>query len=139
MWRWIGKSIWREGVEPEVLARYLNTSNPLMRSASSYPVKLNFASEHLAAISTSCLLHLICVFLLQRAVFLCFMRLPVGMCILYKSHWGSESFPSWATATLDLKWQYMKCPRSLPALCPTAGHPGTGHLTSCSNLGKDTT
>ena len=33
----------------------------------------------------------------------------------------------------------MKCYRSLPALCPTAGQTSTGHLTNWSTLEKDTT
>ena len=42
--------------------RYLNTSTPSMCSASSSPVRLNVASEHLYAINVSLLCYLIWVF-----------------------------------------------------------------------------
>ena len=79
------------------------------------------------------------VLLLQGAVLLCLMIRPDGMCIPNKSHQGSGSFPSWTTATLDLKWRYMKFSQSLPKLYTTAGHPGTEHFTSCNTLEKYTT
>ena len=61
------------------------------------------------------------------------------MCIPHNSQQGSVSVPYWATATLDLKWEYMEFLWSLPVLSATNGHPGTGHFTSCNTLGKDTT
>ena len=106
------------------LPRYLNLSTPPICSAYSAPVRLNVAYKHLAVIDTSCLLHLIWVFLFQRVVLLCVMIYPAGTCI---------------TAILDMKWIYMKCLRNLTTLCATAGHPGTGYLNSCSTLGRDTT
>ena len=82
--------------------------------------------------------HLIWVFLSHHAVLLCLMICHSGMCIPHKSQWGRGSATSWTTATLNLKWRYMKCLRSLPALCATTGRPVTGHFTSCNTLGKDT-
>ena len=96
--------------------RYLNTSTPSMRSASSSPVKLDFASKHLVAIATSLLRHLIWVFLLQRAILLCLMSRPSVMCIPHKSQQVSGSAPSCTTATLNQKCSYMKFSQSLPAL-----------------------
>ena len=67
------------------------------------------------------------------------MRRLAGMCIPHKSQRGRGSFPSWTTATCDQNCWHMKCYCSRPALCYTAGHPSTGHITDCSILGKDTT
>ena len=103
-----------------------------MRSASSSPIRLNVASEQLAVVATSLRLHLIWVFLVYLAVLLFRMSRPAVMCVPQISQQVSGSFPSWTTATLNLKWQNMKCWCSLPALCATFGNPGTRNLTSCS-------
>ena len=96
--------------------RHLNTSTPSIHSASSSPVSLKVASNHLSEITTSLLCHRIWVFLSHRTVLWCLMSRPDGMCIPHKSQRGSGSATYWTTATLDRKWRYMKCSQSCPAL-----------------------
>ena len=74
----------------------------------------------------------------HHAALLCVMICHYSMCIPHKSQRGRGSVTSWTTATLDLKWRYMKCSRSLPALCTINRRPRTGHFTSYNNLGKYT-
>ena len=62
-----------------------------------------------------------------------------GMFIPYKSQQGNGSFPSWTTAICDRKCRNTKFSRSLPVMCATVGHPGTGHLSNWITPGKYTT
>ena len=119
--------------------QYLKYSTPSKYSALSSPFILKVAPVHFPRISTSRLFHLICISRSHCTVLQFLMSHPDGMCIPHKLHRDRVSFPSWTTTIQDQKCRNMKCSRSLPTLCATAGQPGTGHLNNWINLGKDTT
>ena len=64
--------------------KHLKDSTPSKHSAPSSPVRMKVAPMHFAAISTSRLSHLICIFRLHHDVWRCMMIRPAGICILHK-------------------------------------------------------
>ena len=94
---------------------------------------------HRLAIATSLLRHQTCVFWSHRFVRWCLISHPSGMCILYKSRWGSGSLLYCSAAIPENKCLYMKCSLIRTTLCTTSGHPGTRHLTIFGTGGKETT
>ena len=61
------------------------------------------------------------------------------MCICHKSQEVSGSSPYCISAICDQNFWYINGSRSGPALCATAGLPGTGHFNDFNTLGKDIT
>ena len=121
-----------------ICTKYFKESNPSKHSSSSSPLRLKVSPMQFSDISTSLLHHLIWLFLSHLVIRWCLMSRPSGMCIPHKLQQGRGSFLSWNTTFYDQKCWNMKCSCRLLALYANTGHPGTGHITNWSILGKDT-